>query len=190
MKIFETISKYKTYIIIASIIIASGISVYMQSRKEEVTINGQVIEDVKDKIAVYIAGEVVNPGVYYIDEGLRLNDLINICGGFTDEADISDVNLAEKLNDSDKIDIPKKVNIVDTDYYDEQAEVDNYSGNLINLNLASLEELKTLDGIGDTLANNIINYRKRSKFTSIEQLLEVDGIGRAKYDKIKDKICI
>ena len=180
MKIFETISKYKTYIIIASIIIASGISVYMQSRKEEVTINGQVIEDVKDKIAVYIAGEVVNPGVYYIDEGLRLND----------EADISDVNLAEKLNDSDKIDIPKKVNNVDTDYYDEQAEVDNYSGNLINLNLASLEELKTLDGIGDTLANNIINYRKRSRFTSIEQLLEVDGIGRAKYDKIKDKICI
>ena len=190
MKIFETISKYKTYIIIASIIIATGISVYMQSRKEEVTINGQLIEDVKDKIAVYIAGEVVNPGVYYIDEGLRLNDLINICGGFTDEADISDVNLAEKLNDSDKIDIPKKVNNVDTDYYDEQAEVDNYSGNLINLNLASLEELKTLDGIGDTLANNIINYRKRSRFTSIEQLLEVDGIGRAKYDKIKDKICI
>ena len=190
MKIFEIISKYKTYIIIATIIVASGISVYIQSRKEEVVINGQVIEDVKNKIAVYIAGEVVNPGVYYIDEGLRLNDLINICGGFTDEADISDINLAEKLNDSDKIDIPKKVNNVDNDYYIEQEEVNSYTSNLININIASFEELKTLDGIGDTLANNIINYRKRNKFSSIEQLLEVDGIGKAKYDKIKDKICI
>ena len=109
MKFFESMSKYKTYIIIIVIILSSGISIFMQSKDDNVVINDEKIENVKDKIAVYIAGEVENPGVYYIDEGLRLNDLISICGGFTEEADISDINLAEKLNDSDMINIPKNI---------------------------------------------------------------------------------
>ncbi len=189
MKFFESMSKYKTYIIIIVIILSSGISIFMQSKDDNVVINDEKIENVKDKIAVYIAGEVENPGVYYIDEGLRLNDLISICGGFTEEADISDINLAEKLNDSDMINIPKNIKLDKSDDVDEYYEESNKNG-LININKASIEELKTLDGIGDTLADNIINYRKRSKFTSIEQLLDVDGIGKSKYDKIKDKVCI
>ena len=87
------------------------------------------------------------------------------------------------------INFPKNIKLDKSDDVDEYYEESNKNG-LININKASIEELKTLDGIGDTLADNIINYRKRSKFTSIEQLLDVDGIGKSKYDKIKDKVCI
>ena len=152
--------KYKTYIVIALILISSIIYIILQNidDKSKITINDNEIQlqSREDKIAVYITGEVKNPGVYYIDENWRLDDLIKECGGLTEDADLSEINLAEKLNDSDKIDIPKIV-------LEESIETDNETTSedegLININKASKEELKTLNGIGDTLADNIIEYR-------------------------------
>ena len=60
----------------------------------------------------------------------------------------------------------------------------------MNINNGKKNQLKDLDGIGDTLADNIIKYRNNSKFKSIEDILNVDGIGQAKYEKIKEYICI
>lgn len=154
--------KYKTYIVIALILISSIIYIILQNieDKSKITINDNEIQlqSREDKIAVYITGEVKNPGVYYIDENWRLDDLIKECGGLTEDADLSEINLAEKLNDSDKIDIPKIV-------LEESIETDNETTSedegLININKASKEELKTLNGIGDTLADNIIEYREK-----------------------------
>ena len=154
--------KYKTYIVIALILISSIIYIILQNidDKSKITINDNEIQlqSREDKIAVYITGEVKNPGVYYIDENWRLDDLIKECGGLTEDADLSEINLAEKLNDSDKIDIPKIV-------LEESVETDNETTSedegLININKASKEELKTLNGIGDTLADNIIEYREK-----------------------------
>lgn len=131
---------------------------------------------------------MANPGVYYIPEESRLNDLIQICGGFTQEADISELNLAERLSDSDKIEVPKIA-------IEEELEVEEYKeskidNNLININKATKEELKSLDGIGDTLADNIIDYRKNNKFETIEDLLNVNGIGESKFNAIKEYICV
>ena len=98
-------------------------------------------------------------------------------------ADITELNLAEKLNDSDKIDVPKKI-------IEEKSEESDTDNNLININKATKEELKTLDGIGDTLADNIIEYRKNNKFESIEDILNVNGIGESKYNAIKEYICV
>lgn len=137
---------------------------------------------------MYITGEVLNPGVYYISEESRLNDLIEICGGFTQNADISELNLAERLSDSDKIEVPKIVSESENEYINEIEE--NVSNNLININTATKEELKSLNGIGDTLADNIINYRKKNKFNTIEDLLNVNGIGESKFDAIKEYICV
>lgn len=195
MKIFNGIKKfisyYKTYILILVIIFASTISIIYTNinEKSRIVVNDNELEinNRDNKIAVYITGEVVNPGVYYIDENLRLDDLIKECGGLTSQADLSEINLAEKLNDSDKIDIPKIV-------IEEENEDDNIDNNndsdLININKASKEELKTLNGIGDTLADNIIEYRKNNKFNTIEDILEVNGIGESKFENIKEYICV
>lgn len=195
MKIFNVVknfvSYYKTYILILVIIFASTISIIYTNinGKSRIVVNDNELEidDRDNKIAVYITGEVVNPGVYYIDGNLRLDDLVKECGGLTSQADLSEINLAEKLNDSDKIDIPKIA-------IEEENEEDNIENNddndLININKASKDELKTLNGIGDTLADNIIEYRKNNKFNTIEDILEVNGIGESKFENIKEYICV
>lgn len=172
------------------ILIASIISIVFSNidEKSKISINDNELElnSRENKIAVYITGEVVNPGVYYIDENLRLDDLIKECGGLTSQADLSEINLAEKLNDSDKIEIPK---IIVEQEEDEIIETNENDG-LININKASKEELKTLNGIGDTLADNIIEYRKNNKFNTIDDILEVNGIGESKFENIKEYICV
>lgn len=188
--VFEFVSKYKTYIIIIIIVIASGVSLFLENNKKDdvININGEEMVKKEGLIAVYITGEVNNPGVYYIDEGMRLNDIVDLCGGFKDTADLTEINLAEKLNDSDKIYIPK---IVSESYEEIDVEENNNTASgKVNINTANKAELKELDGIGDTLADNIIKYREKSKFKSIEDVLNVDGIGQAKFDKIKEYICI
>lgn len=188
--VFEFVSKYKTYIIIIIIVITSGVSLFLENNKKDdaININGEEMVKKEGLIAVYITGEVNNPGVYYIDEGMRLNDIVDLCGGFKDTADLTEINLAEKLNDSDKIYIPK---IVKENYEEiDVKENNNTASGKVNINTANKAELKELDGIGDTLADNIIKYRDKSKFKSIEDVLNVDGIGQAKFDKIKEYICI
>lgn len=190
-KVKDIILTYKTNILIGILILLSITSIIFQNinDKNKIEINGNEIQTNKfeDEIAVYITGEVKQPGVYYIESGLRLNDLIEVCGGLTDKADLSDINLAEKLNDSDKIDIPSI--IVEKDEMNSISDIDN-NNDLININTASKEELKTLNGIGDTLANNIIEYRNNCKFDTIEDILNVNGIGESKYDGIKEYICV
>lgn len=188
-KIKEYIARNKSSILLVVLILISISSIVFQNikSKDEIEINNVTIkkEEYSNKIAVYIAGEVVNPGVYYIDENTRLDDLIKTCGGLTEDADISDVNLAEKLNDSDKIDIPKKSS--NESIIEEDNDVND---DLVNINTASVEELEQLNGVGPTLAKNIVEYRNNNKFTSIEDLLNVNGIGQAKYNKIKEYICV
>lgn len=190
-KVKDIILTYKTNILIGILILLSITYIIFQNinDKNKIEINGNEIQTNKfeDEIAVYITGEVKQPGVYYIESGLRLNDLIEVCGGLTDKADLSDINLAEKLNDSDKIDIPSI--IAEKDEMNSISDIDN-NNDLININTASKEELKTLNGIGDTLANNIIEYRNNCKFDTIEDILNVNGIGESKYDGIKEYICV
>lgn len=96
------------------------------------------------------------------------------------------MNLAERLSDSDKVEVPKKA-------IEEENQIVEYNeekSELININKASKEELKSLNGIGDTLAQNILNYRKVSKFETIEDLLNVEGIGQSKFNAIKEYICV
>ena len=187
--VLEFVSKYKSYIIIVIILITSCISLILENNKNtnSFSINDNELVKKEELIAIYITGEVNNPGVYYIEDEMRLNDIVELCGGFKDTADLSEVNLAEKLNDSDKIFIPK---IVSDNYEEINLEENNDDSGKVNINTANKTQLKELDGIGDTLADNIIKYRNNSKFKSIEDILNVDGIGQAKYEKIKEYICI
>lgn len=148
------------------------------------------------KIVVEIKGEVVKPDVYELESGSRINDLINLAGGITENGDIESINRAEILNDGDCI-IIKNIQFKNEGNEEEKENLllDNNSlkseSRKININSADKEELMTLTGIGETKASSIIEYRsKNGKFVSIEQLAEVNGIGIKTVEKLKDKITI
>lgn len=137
-------------------------------------------KDSKEKvteITAHIKGEVVNPGVYTLENDSRINDIVNAAGGFTDDADTFDINLSEKLLDEEVVFIPKK-SVSST-------------GAVVNINTADAAELDTLPGIGKTYAERIIKFRNEcGNFRNIEQLLNVDGIGEKQFEKIKNLITV
>lgn len=185
-KILEVIKKYKSYILCITIIILSIISVIIQyiDKNNKINLNSVSVEEKQEKIAVYINGEVNNPGVYYLEPNSRLYELLDLCGGVTENANINNINLARKLVDSDMITITQKVD--EELEYIEELENDGK----ININTASKEELMTLNGIGEQTANKIIEYRKISKFNDIEDIMNVGGIGLSKFESIKEDICV
>ncbi len=191
-KIIKFILKYKIQIIFICIFIISGISIYIQDneRKASFSVNSSNISKNDDRIGVYISGEVKNTGVYYLKKDSRITDLINICGGLTEEADVSKINPAQKLNDSDKIIIPKKEENLNTESIEDTNESDINVQEKININTATKDELTSLNGIGEATANKIINYRNKNKFKEIEDIMNVPGIGEAKFNNIKDYICV
>ncbi|MGB3345754.1 MAG: helix-hairpin-helix domain-containing protein [Candidatus Humimicrobiia bacterium] len=139
------------------------------------------------KIVVHVCGEVKYPGVYYIQNGGRVYDAIQKAGGVTEEADIHLLNLAQILSDEARIYVPKKGEVVSSDSF----YSDSMLNQKININNADSSTLQKLSGIGPTLAQRIIDYRKNiGRFKSIEQLLNVKGIGPSKFEEIKDKVQI
>lgn len=191
-KIIKFILKYKIQIVFICIFIISGISIYIQDneRKASFSVNSSNISKNDDRIGVYISGEVKNTGVYYLKKDSRITDLINICGGLTEEADVSKINPAQKLNDSDKIIISKKEENLNTESIEDTNESDINVQEKININTATKDELTSLNGIGEATANKIINYRNKNKFKEIEDIMNVPGIGEAKFNNIKDYICV
>ena len=168
-------------------------------------IQNEVVEVVEEaQIVIHISGEVTNPGVISLKEGARVIDAINNAGGLTSKADISKVNLAYVLEDAQKIYIPSIDDKEDSVYILEVSGdteiVTSGAGNtenkkegklMININTATEEQLQELAGIGDSIAKRIVDYRKENgKFNSIEDIKNVSGIGDAKFNKIKDNICV
>ena len=161
----------------------------------EVTEKGkEVIEE--SKIIVHIAGEVVNPGVIELSEGSRIIDAINVAGGVTEEADLSNINLAYILEDAQKIYVPNISELEKTETIVSSYIVENENKNtnekiMVNINTANSQELQKIPGIGESTALKIINYRNENgKFNSIEDIQNVSGIGTSKFNKMKEYICI
>ncbi|WP_311481514.1 DUF655 domain-containing protein [uncultured Anaerococcus sp.] len=146
---------------------------------------------------VYISGEIKNSGVYDINDGDRLDNLVKRAGGFTDKADINSINLALRLEDQMKIYIPnidenQSNNADNTNLAagEVTTDVKNSSNHKININLASKEELMTLPNIGEKRAQAILDYRKEKKFTKIEDIKNVSGIGDKYFEAMKDLITV
>ena len=151
---------------------------------------------VPEPIQVHVAGAVVRPGLYDLPENSRLMDAVDAAGGFVAEADKNAINLAARLEDAQRLDIPFVAGYVPED---EQGFVVISEGTpsplageeLIDINTASLEELDTLPGIGPTTAQKIIDYREENgNFEAIEDIVNVSGIGAATYEEIKDLITV
>ncbi len=125
------------------------------------------------EIEVHIDGRVKNPGVYKIKNGTRLQDLIEEAGGLLDDANTSNLNLARKLKDEEKIVIKS--------YLDKNNDEDAK----ININTATKDMLTSIPGVGSKMADKIIKYRQEHPFNSIDELLNISGIGKKKFEEIK-----
>lgn len=153
-------------------------------------------KDEEEKIIIHITGEVEEGGVIELEKGARISDAIEEAGGTTEEADLSNVNLAYSLSDGQKIKIPN-INEENEETIVEEKAGENIiiEGNKseeekININKATQTEIETLPGIGPSTALKIINYRnEHGKFEKIEDIKNVSGIGDSKYENIKEYIC-
>ncbi len=171
-----------------------------RSNKIEIELEGNPVEidqhaineeadEKEENIMVYICGQVRNPGVAVISKGTRLIDALKQVGGLIeDKADKERINLSKKLYDEEKIYIPAIGEEIPEDLKDDVTE-EFYSGK-ININSASKDILMQLPGIGEVIAQRIIEYRKVHRFKSIEELTNVSGIGDTKFEAIKDLIIV
>ena len=183
---------------------------------EEKKTNNLEIEEAIKYITVDIKGEVKSPGVYKIEEGKRVVDAINASGGLTKKAVTKYINLSKVLKDEDVIIINniselkkiedkknieeikinnksnisvKESDVITNDKSDIVKESDSNKNTIVNINTCTLEELLSINGIGESKAKSIIEYRENvGLFTSKEDIMKVSGIGNSLYDKIKDYI--
>ena len=153
--------------------------------KEDIIVNNDKINDEEEYIYVDIKGEVINPNVYKIQKGLRVIDVINLAGGLTEESDTSNINLSKIVTDEMVIVIKSKNN--EEVYIDSDVDINN-NNQLIDINTCTIDELLTLPGIGESKANNIIEYRKKNKFNTINDIMNVSGISESLFNKIKEYI--
>lgn len=176
-----------------------------KNQSEENKIENEETAEGKEIIIVHITGEIKNWGVIELEEGSRVIDAVNKAGGFTEDADTAKVNLAYELVDGTQVYIPSKneerENGVTTQKYIttdsgnnvimEDNNMKKTNKSLVNINEATQTELETLPGIGPSIALKIISYREENgKFSSIEDVKNVSGIGENKFENIKELICV
>ena len=144
-------------------------------------------------VFVHICGEVVVPGVYEVYAESRICDVLNLAGGFTDNAETRSINLAEQVKDGMMVVIPSLEQAEEELLKKEQQreEQERAQKGLIDLNNASLAELCTISGIGKSRAEAIIRYREdNGGFTVKEDIMQVSGIKVTLYEMIKDSIFV
>ena len=139
-------------------------------------------------IFVDIKGAVKNPGVYQMKVGDRVKDALDAAGGLTEEADSQKVNLAKRLEDQMVIVVPKVGEEAEEIPAGETSKEATKEGK-VNINTATVEELKTLKGVGEKKAEAIIEYRKKNgSFQTKEDLMKVRGIGKKLFDSFQERI--
>ena len=143
-----------------------------------------------NRIIVDISGAVESPGVYMLQDGSRIFDLIEAAGGLTKDADINYINRAEILFDEAKIYIPSVRETSDLSPGSTVRTSSVSSGpSLININTADSETLQKIPGVGPSTAEKIISYRlSHGRFSSIEELTNISGIGAKTLEKMKGYI--
>jgi len=170
------LERYRTHIIVLLVgLIAVGGVVFWFRQTSLSNTTEIIISPPSSEIAVHVEGAVVSPGVCTLLEGDRIEDAVEAAGGFTSDAERSSVNLADPLRDGDLVhiyrvgEVPQKV----------------------NLNTAEAWLLEALPGIGEVLAQRIIDYRNdNGPFQHVDDLKKVEGIGAAAVDRLRDKVTV
>jgi competence protein ComEA len=161
--------------------------IFVENNTDEKSESGSIENK---SIKVEIKGEVKKPGVYVLESGSRVEDLIIKAGGYTDNADRdSMVSMAKKLRDEECIVVRNKQEIQSAALrVDKPASGINSEGK-VNINIATKEELMTVPGIGDVTAQKIIDYREKyGEFNTIEDMKKIDRIGDKTISNMREKI--
>ena len=209
--IIEKIKEYKIIVICAGLGLALGgfflLKPTSQTPVKETNLQAEVAavskdlsseKEVKkeespeqDLITVDVKGAVKSPGIYDLPLGSRVHDAVQKAGGLTEEADSKSLNLAQKVSDEALVYVPTEG--------EEAASQQTASGTTpstskekkVNLNKASLEELKQVKGLGGKRAQDIIDHRETNgKFKSVDELKKVSGIGAKTIEKLKDYVTV
>ncbi len=145
----------------------------------------------QDQITVDVKGAVKSPGIYDLPVGSRVHDAVQKAGGLTEQADSKSLNLAQKVSDEALVYVPSKGEEVASQQTASGTTPSTSKEKKINLNKASLEELKQVKGLGGKRAQDIIDYREANgKFKSVDELKKVSGIGAKTIEKLKDYVTV
>lgn len=217
MSVFDHIKRLAPLIIIAII----GVIVFFSLRDDEFPVNddvteegavvqadelaldlviensteGELDDEIESQVIVDIKGEVNKPGVYVLTTGDRIQRVIELAGGFSNDADEQQINLAQKVYDEMVIYVPEIGEIEGPLQLVQQPTVNstetNSTNDLIHVNSATEDELTRLQGIGPSKAHAILAYRdEHGPFQQVEDLLEVSGIGEKTLENIRDYIIV
>ena len=187
------------------VIILVGRVMMASSTKEKVMVTNAVnttrVEETTTMIPqncyVDIKGEVLHPGVYEFSCESRIQEVIKKAGGFTEEADETKINLAQKITDQMQMIVPNVNSKQEGGVTEGNSEKGNSSNSTpsnskkgtVNINTATLEELQTIKGIGKKKAEAILQYRKEhGAFRTKEDLLQVKGIGKKALEAIESQV--
>lgn len=145
----------------------------------------------QDLITVDVKGAVKSPGIYDLPVGSRVNDAVQKAGGLTEQADSKSLNLAQKVSDEALVYVPTKGEESASEKTGSGAPSSTSKDKKVNLNKASLEELKQVKGLGGKRAQDIIDHREANgKFKSVDELKKVSGIGAKTIEKLKDYVTV
>ena len=143
----------------------------------------------QDLITVDVKGAVKSPGIYDLPVGSRINDAVQKAGGLTDNADSKSINLAQRISDEALVYVPTKEEA--TSQESQSNTSNNKENKKVNLNKASVEELKQVKGLGAKRAQDIIDHRESNgKFKSVDELKKVSGIGAKTIEKLKEYVTV
>ena len=187
------------------VIILVGRGMMASSTKEKVMVTNAVnttrVEETTTMMPqncyVDIKGEVLRPGVYEFSCESRIQEVIKKAGGFTEEADETKINLAQKITDQMQMIVPNVHSKQEGGVTEGNSEKGNSSNTTpsnskqgtVNINTATLEELQTIKGIGKKKAEAILQYRKEhGPFRTKEDLLQVKGIGKKALEAIESQV--
>ena len=155
--------------------------------KEDGNQKEEVVE--QDLITVDIKGAVKSPGIYDLPVGSRINDAVQKAGGLTDNADSKSINLALRISDEALVYVPTKEEATSQEM--PSSASNNKENKKVNLNKASVEELKQVKGLGAKRAQDIIDHREfNGKFKSVDDLKKVSGIGAKTIEKLKEYVTV
>ena len=146
---------------------------------------------VSTDIFVHVTGAVAKPGVYAAEVGSRVFDIVAMAGGFTKKADQASVNLARLVSDGEQLLVFERAISSNKTTSASNTSAGSMAGTLVSLNRATQSELEELPGVGPTLAQRIIDWRSANGgFKSLEDLLEVGGIGDKLFAGIQGKVAL
>ena len=208
-------------IILVFLISITGFTIYKFKGKKEDTKeiikedSKKLEKSTKEEYKTYqvdIKGQIASPGIYKVDSDKRIMDVIMLAGGLTDNADTSVINLSKKVSDEMVIIIYSRDEVANFKQVKEQEKQvnnlcrekdenslinnacitdDNNNSTKVSINNASLEELMTLPGIGESKAKDIISYREQNNgFKELEDLMKISGIGESLFAKVKENITL